>query len=444
MRGRSLTPLLEGRGRVAEQPVYSEALYGRSRFGWSELVALTDGRYRYIKAPTGELYDLRRDGDERKNLLADPDADGAGTADAQAAATLRKALDRLVAGAKILPPAAVAPEDREPLLALGYVSARDDAPPADSDEPRSDPKDTREIAEAYGAAVALAEERKWHQAIALLQGLAKGHPGLNAVWSQMAAYAGCIDRYDVAVDAYNHLVALAPSDADAHLGAAQALLKMRKLDEARGHAESAAEVAEPRDAASRAAAHALLARIALTRHDADQARREAELARQEDHSLPMPAYVEARLLYDQGHVSEALPFFEGALAEIRQAHARPMQDLHFYAADALARLERYPDAEAHYLEELRAFPQNTRARAGLAALYHATGRTDEAGGALAEMIQVTPSPDSYALAARMWRTFGNLRQADAVRAEARRAFGHQQSSVISRQSSVVSRQSSGD
>ncbi len=61
LRGRSLKPVLDGSGRLDAAPVYSEALYARYHFGWSELTALTDDRYRYIKAPHDELYDLQRD-----------------------------------------------------------------------------------------------------------------------------------------------------------------------------------------------------------------------------------------------------------------------------------------------------------------------------------------------------------------------------------------------
>jgi hypothetical protein len=38
------------------------------------------------------------------------------------------------------------------------------------------------------------------------------------------------------------------------------------------------------------------------------------------------------------------------------------------------------------------------------------------------MLRVVPTPESYALAARLWTSFGNPREAQAVRAEARRAF----------------------
>jgi hypothetical protein len=38
------------------------------------------------------------------------------------------------------------------------------------------------------------------------------------------------------------------------------------------------------------------------------------------------------------------------------------------------------------------------------------------------MLRMTPTPDAYALASRLWTMFGNPQQANAVRAEARRAF----------------------
>ena len=55
-------------------------------------------------------------------------------------------------------------------------------------------------------------------------------------------------------------------------------------------------------------------------------------------------------------------------------------------------------------------------------LYQATGRPELSAAAIGDMLRLTPTPDSYALAARLWTMFGNPQQANAVRAEARRAF----------------------
>jgi hypothetical protein len=55
-------------------------------------------------------------------------------------------------------------------------------------------------------------------------------------------------------------------------------------------------------------------------------------------------------------------------------------------------------------------------------LYQATDRHDAASRVVTEMIRTTSTPESYALAARLWTMFGNRQQADAVRKEARRTF----------------------
>jgi arylsulfatase A-like enzyme/Flp pilus assembly protein TadD len=412
LRGRSLKPVLEGTGRLPAPTVYSEALYARYHFGWSELTALTDDRYRYIKAPREELYDLMHDAGERTNIADERP---------QARLALKGALDRVAAGAKIQPPSEISADARERLQALGYVGAQTDVAAGPGDA-LPDPKDKREILERYRAAVDFAGRRKWTQAIALLQQILRDDPEMADVWSQLAVFATRMDRFELAVDAYKHYIALKPDEPIGYIGASAGLLKLRKLDEARDHAQLAVDVAPAKDRRSRASAREMLARIALARHDAGAAREEAALAHEEDPALPLPAYIEARLLYEQGKYADALAMFEEAIADLKKPGSPRFAELHFYTGDTLGRLERYPEAEAEFVEELREFPQNTRARGGLAMLYQASGQPDAAARVLTDMLHATPTPESYALAARLYMMFGNRRQADEVRAEGRRAF----------------------
>jgi choline-sulfatase len=412
LHGRSLKPLLDGAPHLPDQAVYSEAMYSRYHFGWSELTALTDGRFRYIRAPRPELYDLQRDPHERENLADERQP---------ARQALKGALERLIAGQTLQAPNEVQADARERLQALGYVGAQTEMSPA-AGETLPDPKDKREILGTYRAAVDSAGERKWREAIALLQQILKTDPGMADVWSQLATFAGRADRQDLALDAYKHFIELKPAEPGGYLGAAATLLRMQKLKEARDHAQLAVDMAPEADRRSRENAHELLVKIALAHHNADEARTEAELAHQADPRLPLPAFVEARILYDQNQFADALLHFERAIAEQQKNGGVPLAELHYYAGDTYGRLERYPEAEAQFMAELRDYPQNIRARSGLAMLYQATGRSDSAARTIEQMMRVTPTPEAYALAARLWTMFGNRPQADAIRAEARRAF----------------------
>src|SRR5262249_59966093 len=62
-------PLLDPSAPIAaSRRVYSETLYPRLHFGWSDLASLTDDRYQYIEAPRPELYDFRADPGEKADL----------------------------------------------------------------------------------------------------------------------------------------------------------------------------------------------------------------------------------------------------------------------------------------------------------------------------------------------------------------------------------------
>ena len=59
-------------------------------------------------------------------------------------------------------------------------------------------------------------------------------------------------------------------------------------------------------------------------------------------------------------------------------------------------------------------------------VYQATEQPDAAARILADMTRITPTPESYALAAKLYAMFGDRQQAEAVRAEARRLPGYRQ------------------
>jgi tetratricopeptide (TPR) repeat protein len=403
LRGRSLRPLLEGSGPVAETSIYSESLSPRYHFGWSELYALTDGRYRFIRAPRDELYDLTQDPGELSSIAGDrPTVHTA----------MRRALENIVANAQVDAPVAVSDEDRQKLAALGYVGTQTGATLQLPGDQLPDPKDKVGVLQKYKRATDLAGERRFEEAIAAYRDLLREDADMTDVWLQLAEIYGRRGMTTDAVGAYKEVVARKPKDPAGLTGAAASLMRLGRLDEARAHAELAVEAAP-------AAAHELLLKIAIEQGDAEAARRQAQRAQAADPTLPMQAFAEGLILHRQGRFAAALPHF---LEARRALDARTIQlaDVNYHLGDTLGRLERYAEAEPYFQAELAMFPAHVRARAGLAMLYRVTGRQADSERAVADLLRFAPGAEGYEVAAQLWTMFGEPGRAAATRQEARR------------------------
>jgi arylsulfatase A-like enzyme/tetratricopeptide (TPR) repeat protein len=398
LQGRSLTPLLDGSGTIADTGIYAEALYSRYHFGWSELYSLTDARYRLIRAPRDELFDLERDPRESASVAAERP---------QVRQAMRAALEGLIRNASIEAPSQVTEEDKQRLAALGYVGGGSSVALALPGDSLPDPKDKVKILERYRHAADLAGARKYDEAVTVYREILSQDTEMTDVWLQLAEVQIRRGSMPDAIAAYKEVIKRKPKDAGSLIGVAGAQLRIGQLDEARQHAELAVSVAP-------AGAHEVLAKIALARRDRETARREAALAQQADSTLPMPFYVEGLLLYHEGKYAEALVPLTRARDALRGRTVQ-MNDLNYYIGDSLARLERYREAEPFLLDEVRMFPHNTRARAGLAMLYRAMGRDAESERVIEELLRVSPTPEARVVAAQLWTMFGEPEKAQRVK-----------------------------
>lgn len=132
--GRSLAPLARAEVDVLEAlPAYSESMFPYYSNGWARLTALRDESWRRVHAPRPELYDLRADPGEMRDVSADH-SDVAARMDA----TIRALLPAREADARPLTGGGADPQVRATLAALGYVLGEG----AESTEgERPDPKD---------------------------------------------------------------------------------------------------------------------------------------------------------------------------------------------------------------------------------------------------------------------------------------------------------------
>jgi len=388
LRGRSLRAALTG-GTIPDQGLYAEALYSRYHFGWSELVALTDTRYKYIRAPRDELYDLHQDANERDNLVAQRPS---------VQAAMRSALERLTAGAAIEAPGAVSADARERLRALGYVGV---APATGAPAAAlPDPKDKVQVLEQYRAAIALVRQGHPEAALAEFRAIVAKEPKMADVWSEIGGLELRLGRPEDALRSYTRLVEAAPHDPAALISVSETLLLLGRLDEARAQAAAAGDTIPANENSWRARAHQTLAMIALARRDESAARIEAKRAHEIDPTLPMPPYVEGLIRYHANEYEAAVPFLESAL---KASASRTVQipELRYYLGDALARLERYAEAEPVLADEVRLFPTEVRAHAALAMLYRATGRVEQSDREIETADRLARTKDDRALAARL-------------------------------------------
>jgi choline-sulfatase len=378
--GRSLVDFVEGKAAIgAVRRVYSETLYPRYHFGWSDLASLTDDRFQYIHAPRAELYEWRSDPAEKRDLAAGlPPA-------FRSMRTELVGLDR-----PLQSPGASDPETVKKLASLGYIGAA--APSDEKDLP--DPKDRLGTIGQLKDASRLVSEFRDGEAIALLSKLAQENPRMLDVWESLARVLRRSGRTRDALEALERADRLAPGTPQVMLGLAGLHREAGDFDKARALARAAGEAGAP-------GFHEELASIALAAGDLETARREAEAVLAANVSARAPRLVLARVALAGGDVAGAFAQVDGAIRLDRQSGRTPAVGFRSMRGDLLARLGREKEAEQDFRAEVGTYPENLDAWARLALLSASRGRPGEPAGILSEMTSRVPTSRSYDTAVRV-------------------------------------------
>jgi len=334
--GASVVPLMTGARKELGLGAYSEAVYPRFHFGWSDLRALTSGRYKYVAAPRPELYDLQQDPTESKNIY--PERPALGDRMQQELSALERRMSAAAPAAKT--DVEVDPDARQRLAALGYVGTFVAA--ASSDRAGlADPKDKIELFNLMTAARETARHDReseealhalervvaqdpkvidawfmlgneyyrrhdYRHAIAPYQRALELKPDYDLVVINMANAYRALGRDEEAMVGYRRFMELDPKNAQIRYEAAQILLDNGKLDAAEAELTHALEL-EPKLAAARNA----LAVVALQRGDFVAAERDIHQAIADKPDVRLAHYNLALLAEQRGD-------FQGAIAEYRR------------------------------------------------------------------------------------------------------------------------------
>lgn len=166
--------------------IYSETLYPRLNLAWSDLASLTDDRYQYIEAPHPELYDLRADPGERRNLAPERPP---------AFRSMRIALGALNRAVAL--PEASTPEEIRKLGALGYVHVSSGAPTG----PLPDPKDHVEELRDFKLLFDLFYAGRDAEAIPVAERLLSRDSRIFSAWQMLSASLARSGRSPQAIQA---------------------------------------------------------------------------------------------------------------------------------------------------------------------------------------------------------------------------------------------------
>jgi arylsulfatase A-like enzyme/Flp pilus assembly protein TadD len=391
---------LSGRSLLADPPeeprrLYAETFYPRIHLGWSELRSLRDERWQYVEGSRRELYDLREDPRELTDRLA---------SDGPTARAFQAQLARYPAALAM--PADVAAEDLEKLAALGYLGGSAGARAG----PLPDPRQSIHALADVKAAFRLAAAGRDQEAVVAFGRVLDVYPLLFDARYELGQALARLGRHAEAYEAFKAALRASPSLAGPiSLALGRVCLKLGRHDEAEANARVALR-------SSPAPAHELLARIALARDDLATAEREAQQATGAAEAELGAAVVRAEVHIRRGQLPEALTVLEAARRRGGEQGLEPVVDLDFLRGDALARLGRYPEAEAAFQEEIRRYPRNAQAYARLAIVYGLQRRSvTEVDRVLKAMVAASPGREARELAAKTLDSMGDPRGARAWR-----------------------------
>jgi choline-sulfatase len=226
--GRSLAPALTGKA-LADEPTFAESLTPLIHYGWSDLRALRDGRWKFILAPRPELYNLDRDPGELKNLVdEEPTRARAYRSGIEQQLRLEQAARR---GAE--PAAAAVPPDMlEKLGALGYVSGSASNERASGADPKDKIEEYKTLNTLMREGLVGLRERRYADSLARFQSLfAHGVDSFESHYYAARALTG-LARWREAAGHYEGAIAKLPSYTAAYLGLADTYLADGKIEQA--------------------------------------------------------------------------------------------------------------------------------------------------------------------------------------------------------------------
>lgn len=373
IQGRSLLHSIFDYGNSAAAPSYAECYFPQYHFGWSRLLSVRNGEYKFIDAPRPEIYDLKKDPEEEHNVyeqhkdLAD-----------RMKAELREIEKQTTEGAT-MQPGAMDSEAQEKLAALGYIGAF--GGPVEADYTKlPDPKDKVELMNLIGNARMDAVQNEHEKAVEKFQRALQEDPNIVDAHFMLGNEYFKLERYEDALEAFKKTLELKPDYEFAVINLANTYRAMGRVDDAITGLKFFLE----KNPDNTQALHRM-GELYLEKNEPDIA---MEYLRKALESEPDTSWVYNSIgaaylqKKDQKKAEES---FRKALElnpDINMAH--------FNLAQLYESQERWKEAEDEYLAEIRISPKNFKAHFNLGRMYVGAGKLEEGIQHLNAVIEDAP------------------------------------------------------
>ncbi len=300
--GVDLLPFIRGEKKPAERALYCESRLSELGFGMAPLYGVYNGKYKWIRAPKPELYNLVDDPHELANLYP---------GDTSISRELDRELSRIFAASKrFAVPTRENPLNRETeemLRSLGYLATSQEKKGAAG----MDPKDGIIIYNKLEQARHLAQADKWQQAEEILEEILAQVPGHLSARNILALVLLRQGRMAEAVEQYTRSLQDDPEQARVYAMLGNIFMLQGELDRAEHFLQRALQVSP-----QFVEALSNLGLIALLRGDEKTAETWYRQAMTRDASFPHVYRRIADLYYERQDYARALKYYREALKQL--------------------------------------------------------------------------------------------------------------------------------
>lgn len=355
-RGVSLLGAIAGSEPSSARVVYSETFYPRLHYGWSELAAVQDDRFKLIMSSDPELYDLQQDPQETANLVNDRRDEYD---------RLRERLEGLLAAAQARDASiAVDAEARSTLEALGYIAG----PGASTDGgPAPAPRSKIEVYMNSLRARVLMAAGDLEGAAQRYNEILDEDPEVLIAYERLGEIYMLQGQPELAAETFSFAVPLRPDWPEIHIKLAEAQIAAGDPDLAERTLTGALRLTRPD-----AGIHCMLGYIKEVTPDYAAAREHYRSCQELDSESPEPLLYMARMSLELGDLAAAERDARRALA-LDETVSGP----HYTLAQVHAERGESGLAFDEYTAELENTPDHAEAHFGLAMMHGEAGRSAE-------------------------------------------------------------------